>query len=45
MTNPFLEPMAPYPGLERYARSMRLARTGLELFLFDSGPQDRKSVV
>jgi len=40
MTNPFLGTMAPYPGLERYARSVRLARAGLDLFLFDAGPQD-----
>jgi pimeloyl-ACP methyl ester carboxylesterase len=40
MTNPFLAPMTPYPGLERYARSVRLARAGLELFLFDAGSQD-----
>ena len=45
MTNPFLEPMAPYPGLERYARSVRLARAGLELFLFDAGPQGAPPVL
>ncbi len=45
MTNPFLEPMSPYPGLERYARSVRLARTGLELFLFDAGPQDAPPIL
>lgn len=35
--NPYQQPMEPWPALAPYARRIRLARSGLALYLYDAG--------
>ena len=37
--------MQPYPGLERWSRTVTLPRSGIRLFLFDTGSGDQTPVV
>lgn len=38
--NPFREPMKPFPGLERWARTVHLPARNIDLFFYDTGPDE-----
>ena len=43
--NPFLQPMQPWPDLASYARMVRLPKSGVELFFYDTGNLDAPTVL
>jgi len=45
MSNEFLSPMQPWPGLEKYARTVTLPESNLSLFLYEAGEFSSSNVI